>query len=82
MKQTRKLRRVWGQERTEASLQAYLASSKAKGKQIRRDTNMSWRRFITEATGNKEKVWKLAKWARQATNKQTTLLQFLAITNS
>ena len=41
VKQTRKLRRVWGQERTEASLQAYLALSKAKGKQIRRDTNMS-----------------------------------------
>jgi len=41
VKQTRRLRRIWGQDRAEASLQAYLASSKAKGKQIRRDTNLA-----------------------------------------
>jgi hypothetical protein len=82
VKQTRKMRRIWGQDRTEASLQAYLTSSKAKGKQIRRDTNLAWRRLITEGTGKENKIWKLARWAREKADQQTTLPQFPAMTNS
>jgi len=82
VKQTRRLRRIWGQDRTEASLQAYLASSKAKGKQIRRDTNLAWRRLITEGTDKEQKIWKIAKWARDKAGQQTALPQFPVMTNS
>ena len=61
VKQTRALKRQWSQERTAESLTAYLASSHAKGKQIRRDRNLEWRRTIREVTQDPTRIWKMAK---------------------
>jgi hypothetical protein len=41
VKQTRALKRQWSQDRTEESLAAYLASSRAKGRQIKKDKNLA-----------------------------------------
>jgi exonuclease III len=76
VKQTRALKRQWSQDRSKESLAAYLASSHAKGKQIKRDRNLAWRKTVKEITEDPTKIWKMAKWAREKAGKGNQLPQF------
>jgi hypothetical protein len=79
VKQTRTLKRQWSQDRTEESRLAYLASSHAKGKQIKRDRNKAWREAVREITEDPTKIWKVAKWAREKAGQREQPPQFPAI---
>ncbi|KXL44860.1 MAG: hypothetical protein FE78DRAFT_32273 [Acidomyces sp. 'richmondensis'] len=46
------------------------------------DTNIAWRRLVTEATGKEQKIWRIAKWARDKTGQQTALPQFPTMINT
>lgn len=81
VQQTRRLKREWKTQRTQQSYQAYLVSSQAKGKQIKKDRNLAWRKTVQEVTQDQTKIWKLAKWAREKADQKTPLPQFPAIEN-
>jgi hypothetical protein len=78
-KQTRALKRQWSQDRTEENLAAYLASLHAKGKQIKKDKSLAWRKTVKEVTQDPSKIWKIAKWARERPGKRDQLPQFPGI---
>lgn len=73
---TRKLKRAWSQERSPANLAAYLSASHAKGKQIKRSSNLAWRKVVRETSEDPRKIWKLARWARERADQKAPLPQF------
>ena len=57
------------EERTDEAHRAYLATSHAKTRQIKKETNLSWRALIEEITQDPKKIWKMARRARQGAGK-------------
>lgn len=76
VKLARKMRRQWSSDRTAENHQAYLATCHARNKQIKKDSNLSWRSTVSEVTQDPRKIWKLAKWAREKADQPHSLVQF------
>lgn len=68
-KKARKARRQWKDSGSEEDYVAYRTMNNTKKRQIRKDTNICWRKTVAEITGDPKKVWKLAQWARQTAGK-------------
>lgn len=64
VKDARKARRKWNEDHTEESWEAFGEACKVKKKIIARAKRGEFRRNMREATESPEKIWKLARWAK------------------
>jgi ribonuclease HI len=68
----RRLRRIYQGERTEGAWEAFRAARNYKTRLIKKALRDSFRTFVQDAGESPEKLWRLAKWARNRQLKPTT----------
>ncbi|RAQ99830.1 reverse transcriptase [Stemphylium lycopersici] len=76
VKAARQARRALTQSHSQEAWDRYNQATRDKKAQIKRDKMLEWRSTVGSITQNPEKMWKLAKWARQPTQDRNMLPQF------